>query len=193
MKFVGAYLFTLLIVLPGMAAAQEVTDVLATVNCPYPIPKPQTLPRGFNGERWGISFSQPGQGLGSSPLLWVPLTTTVTKASGPSGVRVVIGQVDVEGGISSSDTSGVSRLEAFFLPNHSVLVYPASTVDCLLKTLSAALTEERRANVEQRAIIEGLVTRLERSETDLRKVIADNKVEQDARFEHIESLIKAGN
>ncbi|WP_009996966.1 hypothetical protein [Rhizobium sp. Kim5] len=192
MKLVWA-LFSWLAVVANSAVAEDVSDVLANISCPNRLPTPTAFSRDpAFGEQWQVLLPSAAQGLGGSPVLWVPLSVTVVTKSGVSGPRFLMRGVGFKSGTGPNLNKDIANVEASFLPHHAVPVYPAATVDCIVKALSRSLFAERKASAEDRALLAAVVGRLNELKAFIPQKIEEiPNTELLARVETLESQLGA--
>ncbi|ANL47555.1 hypothetical protein AMC87_CH02889 [Rhizobium phaseoli] len=172
------------------AAGGDISDVIATIKCPYPIPQPFLGPKAFDPVgTWTYRPSLPKQGLGTSPILRVPLfVTSYGPVKGTSGFRVMIG-VPEPYQTGASDDKGVKKAEESDpVLRQSVEVYPSATVDCVIKALSASLTAERKTTAEEKLLLTAVIARINELEASIpEKVNETPNAELLARVETLEN------
>ncbi|MBY5453920.1 hypothetical protein HFO91_30545 [Rhizobium leguminosarum] len=117
------------------------------------------------------------------------MTTTAireVRIGGQQKVRLGAALVP-EGSFGNDPEPQIRHFESLYLPNHAVPVYPARTVDCIVKALNSALTEERTASAADRALLGALVERIGKTEASIPEKISEfPNAEHTARIETLE-------
>jgi len=94
------------------------------------------------------------------------------------------------GGTTSDNPAQVQAVENQSLPDHALLVYPASTIDCIVKTMNATLTAERKAGAESRLVLAALVERINKLEGTIPEQIREiPNTEHSARIRSLEKQL----
>ncbi|WP_150129084.1 hypothetical protein [Rhizobium phaseoli] len=110
---------------------------------------------------------------------------------GTNDKRVRIGAaVPSMGSTPSDNPAQVQAVENQALSDHALPVYPASTVDCIVKTMNAALTAERKAGAESRLLLAKLVERINKLEATIPEQIREiPNTEHSARIQSLEKRL----